>query len=434
MHYDYDGKYCRMHYAAQTAMMMGMNDYMEMQEIEPGIFILIKGRIGITAGQYAPRRQGDAMPMSQWDTVKEQLIKKGWILYTDRKLSPITVTKSSNVFDGKEFKPEADKSVDNLIHRLWQFANLESEDSYTYKVQDIPEDMTVKGAEILNDLKENYKNISEAAFNAKLMTYFAYIPRRMKKLVCTRNTPGKTVYEKMETIIASEEEKLAFLMDQIRSTKNIAQADLNNLKTITQLYGLEWTTATDEETEYVKSLMDAQNRNRVAGVWKVKNLKTAARFEAFCQKKGLSEGNGISHLWHGSRAQNWWSITTNGLWIKPGLNGRVNGAMFGYGLYFAPESDKSLGYTDYGRWINGGGNTGFLALNKVATGKPFYYYKENGGASDECLAGIKRRGADCLWAQSRTHDPSGKSCLYRDEVIIYDDAQTTIEYLVEVLA
>lgn len=428
-----NGRYCRFHYAAQTAIATGMNDFMEMEEIEPGIFIQRKGRIGITAGQYAPRRIGEALPMTQWDTVKNQLIKKGWILYTEKKLTTVTVTKNAGNFEGKEFKPEDDQGVNAIIKRLWQYANLESEESYTYKVQDIPENMTLEGAKIINELKAEYKTMSEAAFNAKLMTYFAYVPRRMKKLVCTRNTPGKSTIEKMETILANEEEKLDFLMDQIRSTKGIVQADLSKVKTITELYGLEWTTATSEEREYVKSLMDSENRDRVANVWRVKNLKTAARFEEFCKKKGLSEGNGISHLWHGSRAQNWWSITTNGLWIKPGLNGRINGSMFGYGLYFAPESDKSLGYTDYGRWIRGNANTGFLALNKVATGKPFYYYKENGGASDECLAGMKRRGTDCLWAQSRAHDPSGRSCLFRDEVIIYDDAQTTIEYLVEVL-
>jgi poly [ADP-ribose] polymerase len=172
--------------------------------------------------------------------------------------------------------------------------------------------------------------------------------------------------------------------------------------------------------------MDAKNRGCVTNVFRVVNKKTEERFNKWCEAHNISEGNGISHLFHGSPMQNWWSITTNGLWIRPGLNG----GMFGPGLYFAPESDKAVGYTGFGCWRSQGDAYGYLSLNKVATGTPFYYYRSNGSSADMSLMAMNKHNTNCLWAESekKLHN----SPLRRDEVIIYDDAQSTIEYLIEV--
>ncbi len=424
-------KYARFHYAAPTATGVGLNDFYEMSEDQPGVFIQRKGRIGITVGQFAPRQVGGPLPMTEWDNVKQGLIRKGWVLFTERRLHDKKVTKKETSFDGQKFKPEEDERVSDILRRLWMYSNKETEESYTYRAQDIPQEMLDKGTQILADLRDKHKGMSEAAFNAALMQYFAYVPRRMKRLVCTRNAQGRTTLEKMENILKDEEDKLAFLLDQIKTIAALQAGDDDTgkpTKTATELFGLEWSVATPAEEEYVKSLMDDRNRAHVLNIWKVRNLKTSKRFDDFCSKHGFTEDNGISHLWHGSPAQNWWSISANGLWLKPGLNG----GMFGPGLYFAPESDKSVGYTGFGCWRGEGSDNGFLALNKVATGKPFWYYEQGGQSSDMCLTAMKRHGTDCLWAHSRAHDKSGNSTLYRDEVIIYDDAQTTMEYLVEV--
>ena len=50
-------------------------------------------------------------------------------------------------------------------------------------------------------------------------------------------------------------------------------------------------------------------------------------------------------LWHGSRNENWMSIISNGLILNP--NAVITGKMFGQGIYFAPKSRKSFGYTSY---------------------------------------------------------------------------------------
>ena len=423
-------KYALLHFAAPTVA-GGTNACYEMIEVSRGLFIQKKGSIGVTSGPHAPKRVGDELPISQWDAVLNKLLSQGWILYSTRKMEDKLVTKTVGSFDGHQFRAEDDAGADAIIHRLWEYSQQEAEDSYTYRIKDISKERTDDGAVMLADLREKVEagTISEAQFNASLCTYYALVPRRMKRLMTTRLIKAPTAKERMLKIIQDEEEKLDFLYDQLKSGE--VSIDPSKFQTITEIYGLEWTTATPEEQKYVKGLMDSQNRNHVVGIWKIKNKKTSEKFDKWCKENGISEENGgISHLWHGSPSQNWWSIATNGLWLKPSSS--YHGSMFGHGLYFAPESDKSVGYASFGRWVGNGADNGFLALNKVATGKPFYYYKEGGSSADESVDGMKKRGTHCLWAQSQTHDPSGKSYLYRDEVIVYDDAQTTIEYLVEV--
>lgn len=420
-------KYARLHYAANTATGIGHNDFYEMIEIGDGLFIQRQGKIGITAGQHAPKKVGSPLPMSEWDNVLNMKLKRGWILYSDRRIEDKVVTKQQGSFQGHRFRPEDDRSADEIIHRLWGYADLEAEETYTYKVQDIPQPMVDLGTKILAELRAEYKTMSDAAFNAKLCRYFACIPRRMHRLITTRNAEGRTTQEKMENILASEEDKLAFLIDQIRSASALVSADSSKVQTISEIYGLEWRAATPDELNYVKALMDPQNRNHVIGCWRITNKRTEERFNKYCEDHGFSEkDNTIHHFWHGSPAQNWWSITTNGLWLKPGLNG----GMFGPGLYFANESDKSVGYTGFGCWRGVGSDNGFLALNKVATGKPFWFYREGGTHADMSLNAMKTHGTHCLWAEKRAKNSN--STLYRDEIIIYDDAQCTIEYLVEV--
>ena len=60
----------------------------------------------------------------------------------------------------------------------------------------------------------------------------------------------------------------------------------------------------------------------------------------------------------------------------------------------------------------------------------FYYYRSNGSSADMSLMAMNKHNTNCLWAESEKKRHN--SPLRRDEVIIYDDAQSTIEYLIEV--
>ena len=100
--------------------------------------------------------------------------------------------------------------------------------------------------------------------------------------------------------------------------------------------------------------------------------------------------------------------------------------MFGNGTYFAPLAKKSLGYTSGGYWTGGDG-TKFLAIYKVATGKRYDIYSGSDTSLNKRVLQMKCPGAHCTWAHGGS---TGGTTLYNDEVIVYDEAQSTIEYLI----
>ena len=75
-------------------------------------------------------------------------------------------------------------------------------------------------------------------------------------------------------------------------------------------------------------------------------------------------------LWHGSKTVNWFSILSKGLLLNP--DAAITGKMWGNGIYFATDFDKSWGYVDVGRWVNGkAGNLVYMGLYETAFGTPW---------------------------------------------------------------
>lgn len=103
------------------------------------------------------------------------------------------------------------------------------------------------------------------------------------------------------------------------------------------------------------------------------------------------------------------------------------GSMFGNGTYFAPLAQKSLGYTDGGYWAGGNTDVRFLAIYRVATGKHYDIYHGSDSSLTKAVLQKKCPGAHCVWAHGRG---TGGTTLLNDEVVVYDEAQSTIEYLI----
>ena len=103
--------------------------------------------------------------------------------------------------------------------------------------------------------------------------------------------------------------------------------------------------------------------------------------------------------------------------------------MFGYGLYFAPRARKSIGYTSLSGsyWTRGTSNVGYMALQEVAYGVPYdvHSFDSKYYSFDYKKLRAAKADADCLHAHAG-------SMLQNDEIVIYDEAQTTIKYLIEI--
>ena len=105
------------------------------------------------------------------------------------------------------------------------------------------------------------------------------------------------------------------------------------------------------------------------------------------------------------------------------------GKMFGYGLYFADKCQKSLNYTSFrgSYWARGNSNKAFLALYDVHVGNQLKVKKHESWCCSLSKTNLKKRGEkyDSIYAQ-------GGVDLINNEYIVYDSAQSTIRYLVEI--
>lgn len=123
-----------------------------------------------------------------------------------------------------------------------------------------------------------------------------------------------------------------------------------------------------------------------------------------------------TQVWHGSGQSNILSILKSGLFTSPPSTAAIAGKMFGNGVYGSETSSKSLGYS-LGRWGQSSGDSGWLFVCDFAMGNPFY--------AKGSLSNIPS-GYDSCWALPKN------TSLYNDELIVYDESQIRIKYLLEV--
>jgi len=153
-------------------------------------------------------------------------------------------------------------------------------------------------------------------------------------------------------------------------------------------------------------------RYEPVAIYAVRIPEERARYERAAKKYGNTQ-----EVFHGSANCNLLSILKGGLIVPPSTAGHVTGRMFGNGLYGAINSTKSLNYS-VGYWgaKRSSYRNAFLFLADFAMGRTEKVYHSQGrGAS---------RGYDSIWAKK------GQS-LYNDELIVFNLAQCTLKFLVE---
>ncbi len=408
-------EYLELTFAKETATGKGLNNQFIMENLHDGTFSRTEGRIGITIGCHKPKTL--IRPMEEWHIVYARQIAMGYTLISTEKREKKVITKSCNSLNGQRFKELANQSVQGIINKLIGYTNALMQRQYTVKVEDISPLMLEKGKEILDELALNYEQMSVAEFNNKLKVLFAVIPRRIDNL-------GKSLAKRtaeFQDIIANEQELYDIMKSQAQNIEKQNQNDEE--KTILDVYGLEWRDVTDDEEAYIRKKMGSEG-SRYRRAWRITNLATEARFDSFCKKEGFTEEKGIHRLFHGSRSENFWSIITTGLTINP-TGVVITGKMFGNGTYFAPDACKSMGYTNRSgsRWANGNESVGYLGIYKVATGNS----AAPGSAGSYTYSSLKSQGYHSVWCKR-----GGQIGLRMDEVVVYQDCQDTIEYLIEV--
>lgn len=147
-------------------------------------------------------------------------------------------------------------------------------------------------------------------------------------------------------------------------------------------------------------------------------------------------------LFHGSRITNFCSILQKGLILNPeSLGVYITGKMFGYGLYFASASSKSINYCN----TETSNNIGAMLLCDVALGNQSkrtsadYYISKKSLDKEKCNStwGMGKSTPRKFMEVDGVNIPCGKlinskikSDLLYDEYIVYDTKQVNQKYLV----
>lgn len=364
------------------------------------------GRIGAQKGEmFGERSISTPYPLYLYWIRYYEKLSKGYIDQSEIYLnSPVTMPKKKTVKNiKKDTKPVREASVKlyndlyayakNLVRKTLVNHNITKKqvEKSRYYFQQMGQRKTVRG------------------FNNQLLNLMSVCPRKVRDvstLLAVKPEDFKSIVEREEqlinamTVLTGDNSDFDYSSDDVFASEKI-----------------DVFPATEKQIEEVKSHLSDSLKSQIKNVYRVIDHKKKASFEKYLKDNKIKK---VKCFWHGSRNENWLSIVLNGLQLNP--NAAITGKMFGQGIYFAPSSQKSWGYTSYygSRWANGRQGTAFMGLYATAYGKPY----------DVTTAGRYTQGflnqnhCNCVHAHAGSQ-------LYNDEVVFYDENAMLLNYIVE---
>lgn len=378
------------------------NKFYSMKQINENEFKAEWGRVGVTSTT-------KIYPMSKWDSTYKEKVKKG---YKDQ--TELFVSGSKTI----EFDTITNDEVSYIVSSLQRYAKTSTAAYYNVTAEQVTQKQVDTAQEILNRIATSGKIVR---VNDMLLELYSVIPRKMNR-VQDHLLSSKLPIDKWNTFISKQQDILDSMSSQV-SVITQTKDESNKNKTILEALGLELYTVTKDEERKIKGLMGS-NSNKFSKAYSVIHKKTVDKFNKYTSTKDNTESE---LLWHGSRNENWWSILQTGLILRP-TNAIITGKMFGYGIYFANKAEKSIGYTSSvnSYWAKGNSEKAYLSLFKVHTGNRFIVDMWGGRYGSFTEDTLKQEGNyDSL------HAIAGSS-LRNDEIIIYNENQCTINYLIEI--
>lgn len=367
------------------------------------------GRVGGTPQKYS-------YPISQWNKKYNEKMKKGYVDRTELVEDLIEKEKPATP-DG--YRAIENKVIADIVSRLQAMAKKAVSENYTISSSKVTMAMVSAAQDQLAKMA-GMAAASVEEFNRALIELFGIIPRKMGHVSSYIATSQK----EFGRILEREQDLLDVMRGQVyvpSKESEIAPPPNGEAHTILEEKGLVFEEVTDDDIAVIKSALGSC-ADKFCRAWRVTNLATQKRFDEYVQG-----GVKTKLLWHGSRNENWWSIVGSGLVLRP-TNAVITGKMFGYGIYFATKARKSLGYTSLSGsyWAHGSSPSAFMGLYEVAYGKPYDVHSFNSKYYSLNYEELQKMcpGANCL------HAHEGQM-LRNDEIIVYQECQTTIKYLVE---
>jgi poly [ADP-ribose] polymerase len=354
-------------------------------------------------------------PIHKWDSIVNSKLKKGYKDVTSLVLEAVEsgTTAKTNTLISK------DKEVEKLILQLQSWAKVAIEQNYKVSASKVTQKMVDVAQELIDKLSNAYNaGANKDDLNKLLLEIYTTIPRKMGNvrdyLIQT------TKKDDIEKLIDDEQKLLDTMAGQVTAITAVKEDEKNQEVTdlVTSL-GLKINHIKDKKiVDGIKKLMGS-SANLCKNVYEVMNVKTKKKYD----EKAKTFKNEML-LFHGSRSQNWYNILQTGLLIRP--SGVIhNGSMFSNGCYFANKAEKSIGYTSLAGsyWAGGNSNKSMLAIFQVNLGNEKHIYKH----TNDCYHITEKNLApyNSVYAH-------GGADLRNDEFIVYNTAQCTIKYLIEI--
>lgn len=358
-------------------------------------------------------------PMSKWNSQIASKLKKGYQDITDLKKDLVEEISSAN--PDSPYREIENAAVRAIVEKLQSLARETIQKNYTVKASAVTHDMVDAAQKIIDTLANSCSAVEE--FNDNLLKLFTVIPRKMGNV---RDYLANDTVD-FAKIISKEQDLLDVMRGQIyvKPENEPVEHVEKKQQTILEELGLEMEETTADDVALIKKLMN-ESAGKFRKAWKVKNLKTQERFDKFVSDNDIKD---TRLLFHGSRSENFWSIIKTGLVLRP-TNAVITGKMFGYGCYYAPKCQKSIGYTSLSGsyWAHGGNNTAYMALFNVAYGTPYDVYNFDSKYYNLDYDKLQqfKPGANCL------HAHADRGMLRNDEIVVYKEDQMTIKYLIEI--
>lgn len=412
------------------------NKYYIINENDDGSIDVTYGRVG-GSEQHHHYRYGE----KSFYSLRESKLLKGYKDVTQYHQIKVTTTQES-------YKPIEDAELDKIINDIRNASVQFMKKYYTISEKDVTQGMLSEAYTVLGRLKNDMKRVKETGakkikdqgisyrytndFNTELEYLFTVVPRKMNKV---ENHLASSI-DDFEEIVERESELLDSL-EKIVNAQNVktdktTKQDIKSDQTILEANDIEIRPVTFEEEDYIlkklseKTSQGRSNEDNYIKAYRVTNKNTEKSFQKYCKEYKFRTHKGTHFYFHGTKYENLWSIFKTGLTVNP--KAVTTGKAFGNGIYFAEQSEKSLGYTNLAgksKWgISGNKNTSYLLMYEVATGKSeiascCHHYTKKELDSKKCQS---------VYAPDRGHG----GVFYNSEIMIYADDQCTIRYIIEI--
>lgn len=391
------------------------NKYYEMVPQGSG-FIVNYGRVGASP-------QVRSYSEYEFDKKYNEKIKKGYVDQTDLRKDLINVSKNEQK---NKYLPIQDKEIAELIDYLQKVARQKIADNYTISTEKVTNAMIEEAQNKLNKLSDIYNSKfkdKKNKFNDILLELFNILPRKMGCVVDYLAKDSKN--ETLSAIYIREQDLLNVMKGQViqQTKEEVTDTDVANpTETILQANGLTIEPINEQDKKIILKEL-GEIKDKFYKAWRVTNKATRERFNNEIEQ---ATNKTTKLLWHGSKNENWFSIMSNGLLLNP--NAAITGKMFGFGLYLGLQARKSFNYTSYegSYWAHGKSDRAFMGLYDIHYGNPYIvndfnsrYYKYN-------YKKLRENGD-----YNSLHADSSKGMLRNDEIIVYQESQADIRYLVE---